>query len=245
MKRLVFAVIGVLIASASIYIYGCGQSDQAPFDTVVTFTDWTNGATVADVCDTTWGVPSKCIAGLQNLCIQYCQANLPPNAKPDYCQEKGWVTTCQDPSTLTSVQTEISVNQGLYCGYEDRLIDALVTFNAFAIGTGSSGSTTGTPSNGMLVRWIAGGGELYQPTDDPSVVPPLTDPYYNKTDDRGISEVKYQVSRPGACGASIAYTISADVGNTSTATTFTYTVQAATVDDDTSPDDDDDNDTTL
>jgi hypothetical protein len=282
MKRLLLAIIGVAIASASVYLYGCGALNPAyaPFGATITLVGYTAGGTITDTiqCNLTWGVPSTCMPQFTDKCVALCEHDLETQTgqtpsrvlrtQYNHCleqtgatsqtcanlvcgsagnQDDGWVTECGLPGSLTAAQTYVTNLPD--CGSVFYLIPALVTLNEFTVTQSSTVSSTSTaggePQDNVQVRWVAQGGGMYKPSDVVGAVPPLSNPFYDRTDDRGLSEIKYQVSHPTTCGDTVNYTIGADIGVSAASLTISEVVATSTttVDDDTvSDDDNDDND---
>ena len=163
-----------------------------------------------------------------------------------YCEDqKRWIDYTQMPSVLNKARVDISSIPGA-CGYNNSII------RAFAIMPGSEGGEGGhnegmdgsilygTPLNGIQLRFVALGGELYKLSDVPSQVPPLANPYVSKTDKRGKSEIKYRTPLPRYCNSAEIFFLEADIGVSISQFKVEYQVTAGT--DTTTTDDDDDDD---
>ena len=83
--------------------------------------------------------------------------------------------------------------------------------------TGGTAEQTGAPLNDVeiwFMTWPSQDDELYLPEDDRSALPPLTEPYFTRTDERGRAEIIWLFHGPMACGAAETHWIEASVGTT-------------------------------
>jgi hypothetical protein len=106
------------------------------------------------------------------------------------------------------------------------LIDALVQGPATTT-IAEGGQEVTNPLNNIEVRWTAMGGELYLPADIPGEVPPLSNPFYDKTGETGLSEIKWRIALPTACGEGMTYRIGASIGTAAASFQSDITVETA------------------
>jgi hypothetical protein len=265
MKRLAATIIGVLVASVSIYLYGCGETDPAlaPAGSSISFVGYGEEATISDswACDQDWNVPDPCFTVFRQYCIDVCAANAQNGQFPDTQAESlynnclsgpeacadlvcdtydKWIATCEENQYAQAARNFLRAADGR-CGFIYYLVPAVVNGSISSSSTTSAGGSSVTnPLDDIEVRWTTMGGALYKPSDDPTKVPPLANPYYDRTNDRGISEVKYQLPIPTRCGQSASYELGASIGVDAATASFDLDVEAGeTTDDDTTSADDD------
>lgn len=243
---------------------------MAPAGSTITLVGYDAEETVTFACDDTWNVPNSCYNSFREACIENCALSIQDGegsqvAIDTYqsCVETTgigsegdcsayvcdtlsyWLTYCEMPKNKLQAQNTLRAKEGS-CGYQYWLVSALVqaatstSTSSASTGGSSSASTGSVPMNDIEVRWVTTGGDLYKPEDVPGAVAPLANPYYDRTDDRGISEVKYRIPNPNVCGAEMTYQLSADVGTAVAGVKFTITAgESTSTDDDTESADDD------
>lgn len=274
MKKVVWALLvtAAIIAGMAIII-SCGETNPgiAPAGAVISLVtnqavDWTYSCHAQSnlpwVCYDTWKdyLISYCILAQENDGERYSEVDscvdsgyaLEDCAKW-YCDDKGyWIDFIEDNVAQTTAQSTIGANLGS-CGYMNTIVSAFVTLpgssdseSGYEGGDGATGGTiSGEVMNGIEVRFISQGGEMYKLSDIPGDIAPLANPYVTETDERGKADVKYRTPLPTFCDTTLSYVLSGDIGVSQAFMTISYMVDAsnadATDDDD---DDDDDNDTT-
>jgi hypothetical protein len=266
MKRLLLAILGMLLLSVTIIAYGCGEVDpaQAPAGSSITLVGFGDGGESLEYdCDADWDVPTPCLTTFRDYCIATCERHFisatadtspsisiyskgqrdayfncladPLTTAQDCAAQvcdggSVWISTCEDGDISSAARNYIRSDVG-QCGYIAYLISAIVQGPGQQVA--AEGNTTVTnPLNNVEVRWTVAGGELYLPADVPGDVPALSNPYYDETDERGITEVKYRVPVPYQCGATTTFQIGASVGVATDAANITVTISEGDSSDD-------------
>ncbi|MDP8224697.1 MAG: hypothetical protein P9L99_15160 [Candidatus Lernaella stagnicola] len=248
MKRLLLATVGLLLVSVMIYTFGCGDTDPAtaPAGASVFLVGFDEDPSLSFQCDADWDIPSPCFDIFRQYCISACVIDfvggndeIYSNGQRDefddcvfdaqtcadsVCDDKfAWITTCELDDTRRSEAKNFIRSAEGKCGFVSYLISAVVQGPAsLVIAEGSEEVTD--PLNGVEVRWTVAGGELYLPADIPGDVPPLSNPFYDESNDRGISETKYRIAVPNQCGAEVSYSITASIGVAADTSLITLTV---------------------
>jgi len=266
MKRLLLATLGLLIVAFGLYWLGCGEVDPALAPTGTTVTIIGNEGETAEEntygCHSDWNIPDPCFSNFRTLCINMCIINVvdgkfgdfEPDAQQEYldclqdfseatcadsfCDNSShWIETCENRRNKTKARNAIRSKPGR-CGYINYLVSAVVQSAAEVIVTEGQEAIS-KPMNNVEVRWVANGGDMYMPSDIPGQIEPLSNPYYDESDDRGLSEIKYRVPIPTGCGDNITYELWADIG------VDIDKVKINMVVDDSTDEDDDDDDTGI
>jgi hypothetical protein len=252
-------VAGILI------LFSCGQVDPALAPAGATITLIGPGeSTFTYSCHDASGLPIVCYDTWRDYLIAYCRLDLTnnPNQAIEDCLAQGyknddctllvcenqnyWVNYIEDDDVISEAQANITATPGA-CGYMNSIISAFVlSAGSSTTGTAATGGTQGSvsaqPMNDIELRFIAEGGEMYKLSDVPGDVPPLSNPYVTKTDERGKAEVKYRTELPTFCGYQNSFTLSADIGVARTFLTLDFVVEESgeTLGDDTTDDTTDD-----
>lgn len=265
MKRLLLATIGLLIVAFGLQYLGCGETDPAlaPAGSSIQIIGGTEGGATEDTtysCDSDWNIPIPCFTSFRTFCLRMCVNdvaagnfdNLDSGARQIFddcpfdeavcadqvCDDGNyWIMTCENRLYGAAARDYIRSKAGR-CGYINYLISAVVQSSAEVISTEGTEAVT-RPMNDVEVRWVANGGEMYMPADIPGEIEPLGNPFYDQTDDRGLSEIKYRIPIPTRCGDEISYSLAADIGVDASVAEFKMAVEDSTEEDD---DDDDSKD---
>jgi len=119
-----------------------------------------------------------------------------------YCDGQGaWYSYCALASVYQQTIDYLRTKEGR-CGYKSFIMNALVSAEAQQIVV-EGGSSTADPLNDVEVAWISSGGEMYQLQDIPGQIAPLSNPFYDTTNERGLSQIKYRLPLPNGYGYSI------------------------------------------
>lgn len=268
MKRLLLATFGVLALMTLVYVASCGETDPAlaPAGSSVVLPDdqeWSFN------CLTGLNVPGSCYDAYREYCLSGCQQTLQTGGNvsshvnsyyddcytactdgglaPETCVAQcidaacdtydGWVEYCEIDSVYDRVQIYLQSKDGR-CGWLSYIVTGFVNGPAT---TGEGGTDeVQYPMNDIEVEWVSVGGELYELGDIPGEIPPLPNPFYDRTSDRGLSQVKYRLPLPNSCGESMTYVLSASIGVSFDEVKYKFTAEDTEEDDGTTTDDDDD-----
>lgn len=238
MKRMLIVTMSLLLVSVVFYVFGCGEIDPAlaPAGASVMLVGLEDDLQVPYECDKDWSLPDPCFNVFREYCIDTCvddmiggsygkysdaEENAYKDCIDDYdeqdCAEavcdsqyNAWITACKDGGVFEDAQNYIRSERGT-CGYISYLVSSVVEgVGAEVIAEG--GETVTSPLNGVEVRWTVSAGELYKPSDIPTEVLPLSNPYYDESDERGLSEVKYRIPLPVRCDVTQYYMITSSIG---------------------------------
>jgi len=252
MKRLLLATSLVTLLALGIYVASCGEVDPAYAPVGSSISLLSEGQTWEYGCSD-FGLPSSCWDAYRNWCIAACSAALINGSMPDDsdaaelyedCQGEDeacaeyvcddynqWTDYCAIIDVLRDVGTYIQSKEGR-CGYKSFIITAIVTGEAKQL-IAEGGDEVATPMNGVEVRWITSGGEMYELDDVPGTIPPLSNPFYDETDERGLSDIKLRVPLPNGCGYEVDYVIDASIGVSTATAEFSMSAEEGEFDDDT------------
>ncbi len=264
MKKLLLATSTLLALTLVIYLASCGQLDPAwaPAGSTITLVsaetiEWEYGCSDGNLSD-------ACHKAFRDYCVAQCAVALQAGSFDEgegyykdclsqslgdeaFCAEyvcddySLWNEYCYDFENdldhYGQAVDYLSTKSGR-CGYANDIVSALVTRGISS--DSATGSTAVEPLNDVEVRWIADGGEMYEVDDVPGDVAPLANPHYSRTDERGVSEIKYRLPFPATCGSTYTYNLTADIGVDMAFFKATFTVEEPPeeTDDDTSGDDD-------
>ena len=273
MKRYLLATFGVLALVTLVYVASCGETDPvfAPAGSSVILPEdqeWTFN------CMGGINVPGSCYDAYREYCVNGCEQTLQlgnsvngdvdqryedcydactnggqaPETCVAQCSEQacdtydGWVDYCEKDSVYNQVQIYLQSKDGR-CGWMSYIVTAFVNGPA----TTEAGETekVSYPMNEVEVEWVIVGGELYELGDVPGEIPPLPNPFYDRTNDRGLSQVKYRLPLPNTCGESMTYVLSASIGVDNDEVKYRFTAEDLDEDSTTTDDDDDDDDDSV
>jgi len=253
MKRTLIVTTSLLLVSAVFYIFGCGDVDPAfaPAGASVSIVGFEEDLEVPMECDQDWSVPDACFDVFREYCIETCTDDMIDGRFGKYSdseetaytdcvtdfdeascadavcdsQYNAWITACKDANVFEDARNFIRANRGT-CGYISYLVSSVVQGEATEV-IAEGFEAISSPLNGVEVRWNVSAGELYKPSDIPGEVAPLSNPFYDESDERGLSEVKYRIPLPVRCDVTQVYQITTSIGVSSDAAKITVTVTDA------------------
>lgn len=126
------------------------------------------------------------------------------------CENYGW----DELPDRTKDAIRASLLRPGTCGYSEIILAAVV-FKSSAGAVGDISSTVGFDTfNDVEVRWTTFGSnmELYELADIPGEIAPLGQPFLDRTNGRGISELKIRWPLPITPGATVSYVVRVDIG---------------------------------
>lgn len=256
MKRLLLATSAVFLVTIMIYAASCGEVDPAlaPVGASITMVG-PDSITWSYNCVEGYNVPSSCYDAFRDYCVASCALALKKGllggetqqlydqcvGTEDVCAEYvcddlgKWMPYCEDGENGDRARNYIWSKEGR-CGYRSFIKSAIVYGQEQNIASEGTDAVS-NPLNDVEVVWIASDGEMYELDDVPGEIAPLSNPHYDRTNDRGIAEMKYRVPLPNICGSSIDYELTASIGVAYAETKISFSVTEALEEEEISDDD--------
>ncbi len=246
-KRFLFVLTLAAVGLGLLTLWSCGDLDpaKAPAGAQITIVQGGETVTVNYTINKEFSLPDICTELITNRLIQICIADQSNDTPTVACGILDPQTCCDAGGGWDKLPDDVKANesfkqQAAGCGNREIILTAVV-FAGSDSGDAASSTTSSTSFgevfNDIEVRWTTIGQDvsLYELADVPGTIAPLGELYIDRTNDRGISEIKATWPLPVTPGSKVSYGVRADIGYDGDVYQEEYTVDETT---DTATDDD-------